>query len=870
MATPDDDTARDVRDHFFFVKENVSSSWKDLAFHLKFSHADVNNIAGKNNDDKSCCMDLLEKWLDRNGEGATIEALLMGLSEANLQSTADALKNKNPEIAAQTQLPANIKAPDGLKAVEIGNTSVTLQWNPVDSNQLFGYRLERSIAFTRMWHSTHNSLPVLPVEWTEHEVGGLRPYTAYHFRVKSAIDEQGSLRFGSGSELAYVLTRKQYQPHPPRYFRVTDVKQNSVSLTWTKPLPARDVNIKSYEYVVEMSDYSEDRTLNVWTECCTTTQQECTIKVEHNGTYRFRVTAINKEKAVSSLPEYMGDAEIRIHVETESGWLEQLVEARWTFPGRHKRKEPGSVVFVISCNDLHHLRELWMYYILGKVKKFFEHVFAQQAALASVATDSDLQINIDEEDFYTCRRHLLLTSSSNKGLRVVRPRFGHSRGTLLGLSEDYPVYCRPISHRTTCSQLDYLDPSMPTMPASAENKVVKTQLPEEDRPGRITAAVKPDVAYSVTIVGGVPVRTLSTSQVQQNRPPPDPPVQRRQKNKVTVTYSRRRMSCKDLGTGDCQGWLWKKKDQKKLFGLKWKKLWFVLKKFSLYYYAGPDALKAEGIINLPEYSVVYATDTECGRKFGIKASHSEIKTFFFATDSKEDRDRWLNKLHLASIQYDRQSIHDESLNIPELAKQCPAIAEGFGYYSESDEESEPPSPNPVSPTKREEKEGSPKGPVFDDIPVVSPPPTSAPVRPTSMKRQQKRISLLSYRAARDGVNRTKKSPPRRRDPPRVQPLEYNPPRSPSNRPLTYEPSRPTYEPGIQISRLKFENSQLTCTHVTPISSTSSSSSTAFSPLLVVPAAPDWHGVHGRVLDRLTGGEDDKDAGVQAREADEET
>ncbi|XP_019617348.1 PREDICTED: uncharacterized protein LOC109464722 isoform X1 [Branchiostoma belcheri] len=378
-------------------------------------------------------------------------------------------------------------------------------------------------------------------------------------------------------------------------------------------------------------------------------------------------------------------------------------------------------------------------------------------------------------------------------------------------------------------------------------------------------------SYSVTIVGGVPVRIGSTSQVQQNMPPPDPPVQRRQKNKVTGTqkYSRRRMSCKDLGNGDCQGWLWKKKDQKKLFGLKWKKLWFVLKKFSLYYYAGPEALKAEGIINLPEYSVVYATDTECGRKFGIKASHSEIKTFFFATDSKEDRDRWLNKLQLASIQYDRQSIHDESLNILELAKQCPAIVEGFGYYSESDEESEPPSPNPVSPTKREEKEGSPERPVFDDSPVVSPPPTSAPVR-TSMKREQKRKP--SYLAAVDGVNGTKKSPPPEKRPsyeppkPTCEPPRptYEPPRPPSNpsRPTyepqkpTYEPPRPTYEPPKpkynpprppsnppvspdQWGQSSTTSSDSECTHVTPISSTSSSSSTASSPMLVVPPPPQF-------------------------------
>ncbi|CAH1228626.1 CNKSR3 [Branchiostoma lanceolatum] len=412
----------------------------------------------------------------------------------------------------------------------------------------------------------------------------------------------------------------------------------------------------------------------------------------------------------------------------------------------------------------------------------------------------------------------------------------------VGIVEQEPSY-------SSNKEVKYDTPPMPVQRDSVrESRTNTTVQKQEVSPKSPTSAAG---SYSVTIVGGVPVRIGSTSHVQQNMPPPDQSVRMRSKNKVTGTqkYSRRRMSCKDLGNGDCQGWLWKKKEQKKFFAPKWKKLWFVLKKFSLYYYADPHALKAEGIINLPEYSIVYATDTECGRKFGIKASHTEIKTFFFATESKEDRDRWLNKLQLASIQYDRQSIHDESLNILELAKQCPAIVEGFGYYSESDEESEPPSPGPLSPTspprKRkptvgEDKEDSPERPVFDDSPIVSP-PTSAPVR-SSMKRDREQTRKHSYLAAVDAVNGTKKSPPPERrptyDPPRTM---YDPPRP------TYDPPRPTHDPPRPPSNPPVEHwgqssttsSDSECTHVTPMSSTSSSSSTASSPMLVVPPPPQF-------------------------------
>lgn len=49
--------------------------------------------------------------------------------------------------------------------------------------------------------------------------------------------------------------------------------------------------------------------------------------------------------------------------------------------------------------------------------------------------------------------------------------------------------------------------------------------------------------------------------------------------------SRRRISCKDLGHADCQGWLYKKKEKGTFLGNKWKKFWVVLKGTSLYWYS---------------------------------------------------------------------------------------------------------------------------------------------------------------------------------------------------------------------------------------------------------------------------------------------
>ncbi|KAK6488389.1 connector enhancer of kinase suppressor of ras 3-like isoform X1 [Huso huso] len=130
------------------------------------------------------------------------------------------------------------------------------------------------------------------------------------------------------------------------------------------------------------------------------------------------------------------------------------------------------------------------------------------------------------------------------------------------------------------------------------------------------------------------------------------PVSLRNKSKKksrgdAVTMSRRRISCKELGQVDCQGWLYRKRETKGFIGIKWKKYWFVLKRTSLYWYSSQMAEKAEGFINLADFTVERAT--ECKKKNAIKARHPQIRTFYFAAESPEEMNKWLNKLGLASI-----------------------------------------------------------------------------------------------------------------------------------------------------------------------------------------------------------------------------
>ncbi|XP_058254739.1 connector enhancer of kinase suppressor of ras 3-like isoform X2 [Hemibagrus wyckioides] len=129
----------------------------------------------------------------------------------------------------------------------------------------------------------------------------------------------------------------------------------------------------------------------------------------------------------------------------------------------------------------------------------------------------------------------------------------------------------------------------------------------------------------------------------------------KKKTRDNATMSRRRVSVKDLNPVDHQGWLYRKTAGKGFLGIKWKKYWFVLKKTSLYWYTNQLAEKAEGYINLTDFLIDRAM--ECKKKYAIKACHPKATIFFFAAENHEEMNIWLNKLGLASIQYEPIESH---------------------------------------------------------------------------------------------------------------------------------------------------------------------------------------------------------------------
>ncbi|XP_035880818.1 interactor protein for cytohesin exchange factors 1 isoform X2 [Phyllostomus discolor] len=129
------------------------------------------------------------------------------------------------------------------------------------------------------------------------------------------------------------------------------------------------------------------------------------------------------------------------------------------------------------------------------------------------------------------------------------------------------------------------------------------------------------------------------------------------KTQGVFMMSRRRISCKDLGHADCQGWLYKKKEKGTFLGNKWKKFWVVLKASSLYWYSNQLAEKADGFVKLSDFTVEKAS--ECKKKHAFKVSHPQIKTFYFAAENTQEMNMWLNKLGLSVIHQESTTKDEE-------------------------------------------------------------------------------------------------------------------------------------------------------------------------------------------------------------------
>ncbi|XP_073682867.1 connector enhancer of kinase suppressor of ras 1 isoform X2 [Garra rufa] len=151
-----------------------------------------------------------------------------------------------------------------------------------------------------------------------------------------------------------------------------------------------------------------------------------------------------------------------------------------------------------------------------------------------------------------------------------------------------------------------------------------------------------------------------------------------------TALSRRRVSCRELGRPDCDGWLWKKRKEANVFMTqKWQRFWFVLKGPTLYWYTSQQEEKAEGLIKIGSYSIESAGEHK--RKYVFKMCHQRFQNFFFAADNVTDMSKWINCL-ITAIQKHKKNVQSQ----PDSEEEC---------YSETESEEES-SRSPLSHRKK--------------------------------------------------------------------------------------------------------------------------------------------------------------------------
>ncbi|XP_044257649.1 uncharacterized protein LOC123006857 isoform X2 [Tribolium madens] len=96
-----------------------------------------------------------------------------------------------------------------------------------------------------------------------------------------------------------------------------------------------------------------------------------------------------------------------------------------------------------------------------------------------------------------------------------------------------------------------------------------------------------------------------------------------------------------------QGWLHKQGSEGLML---WKKRWFVLSEYCLFYYKSPEEEKLLGSILLPSYKVsICGPEDKVNRKYAFKCEHANMRTYILAADSQELMMQWIRVLNLACL-----------------------------------------------------------------------------------------------------------------------------------------------------------------------------------------------------------------------------
>ncbi|XP_055777364.1 pleckstrin homology domain-containing family A member 7-like isoform X4 [Salvelinus fontinalis] len=116
-----------------------------------------------------------------------------------------------------------------------------------------------------------------------------------------------------------------------------------------------------------------------------------------------------------------------------------------------------------------------------------------------------------------------------------------------------------------------------------------------------------------------------------------------------------------------RGWLYKQDGS----GMRlWKRKWFVLSDYCLFYYKDSREETVLGSIPLPSYVIApVEPDDHISRKYAFKAEHGGMRTYFFSADTQEDMNGWIRAMNQAALMQSQGMKREAVTERPEMSVQ---------------------------------------------------------------------------------------------------------------------------------------------------------------------------------------------------------
>ncbi|XP_055858695.1 uncharacterized protein LOC129921075 [Episyrphus balteatus] len=150
------------------------------------------------------------------------------------------------------------------------------------------------------------------------------------------------------------------------------------------------------------------------------------------------------------------------------------------------------------------------------------------------------------------------------------------------------------------------------------------------------------------------------------------------KKKNSLIAKRRKISLKILGTGDIQGHLYRRTKDKRGVTF-WAKLYFVLMDTNLYGFRTKESAKANCFVYLPGFTVSLAKEVH-SKPYAFKVYHPS-KTFYFAAESLEALNQWMDFIRQATLQQQKVGMQSTDADVP--SKELFSETESSGDESDS-------------------------------------------------------------------------------------------------------------------------------------------------------------------------------------------